>query len=91
MCIAYLSRDSCRNLICKNLVNATKTQMLVLGTPAMLRTLPPVVVRFCGNVIADSREVKNLGVYPRPYKPGTALRPNEVDEAVGLWRHQFIT
>ena len=21
---------------------------------------------------------------PRPYKPGTALRPNEVDEAVGL-------
>ena len=22
--------------------------------------------------------------YPRPYKPGTALRPNEVDEAVGL-------
>ena len=26
----------------------------------------------------------------RPYKPGTALRLNEVDEAVGLWRHQFI-
>ena len=43
-------------------LNATKAQMLVLGTPAMLRTLPPVVVRFCGNVIADSREVKNLGV-----------------------------
>ena len=45
------------------MLNATKTQMLVLGTPAMLRTLPPVVVRFCGNVIADSREDKNLGVY----------------------------
>ena len=43
-------------------LNANKTQMLVLGTPAMLQTLPPVV-RFGGNVIVDSREVKNLGVY----------------------------
>ena len=44
-------------------LNAKKTQMIVLGTPAMLRTLPPVVLRFCGDTITDSREVKNLGVY----------------------------
>ena len=53
------------NWFCHNgmKLNAKKTQMIVLGTPAMLRTLPPVVVRFCGNTITDSREVKNLGVY----------------------------
>ena len=70
MCIAYLSRDSCRNLICKNLVNATKTQMLVLGTPAMLRTLPPVVVRFCGNVIAgawNARDAPNTAACRRAF------------------------
>ena len=43
-------------------LNATKTQMLVLGTPAMLRELPPVTLSFCGTVIPDSRQVKNLGL-----------------------------
>ena len=43
-------------------LNAKKTQMLVLGTPSMLRGLPPVTLRFCGNVIPDSKVVKNLGV-----------------------------
>ena len=37
--------------------------MLVLGTAAVLRTLPPVSLRFCGTVIADAGVVKNLGVY----------------------------
>ena len=44
-------------------VNATKTQMLVLGTPAMLRNLPPVTVCFCGSVVVDAGTVKNLGLY----------------------------
>ena len=44
-------------------VNATKTQMLVLGTPAMLRNLPPVTVSFCGSVVVDAGTVKNLGLY----------------------------
>ena len=44
-------------------LNTKKTQMLVLGTAAMLRTLPPVSLRFCGIVIADAGVVKNLGVY----------------------------
>ena len=43
-------------------LNAKKTQMLVLGTPAMLRNLPPVTLRFSGSVIPDSGVVKNLGV-----------------------------
>ena len=43
-------------------LNAKKTQMLVLGTPTMLRDLPPVTLRLCGNVIPDSKVVKNLGI-----------------------------
>ena len=45
------------------MLNTAKTQMVVLGTPAMLRGLPTVTLNFCGTVIADSRVVKNLGVY----------------------------
>ena len=43
-------------------VNSAKTQMIVLGTPAMLRSLPNVTINFCGNIIVDSKVVKNLGV-----------------------------
>ena len=43
-------------------VNATKTQMVVLGTPAMLRNMPPVEIRFCGSAVHDSGVVTNLGV-----------------------------
>ena len=43
-------------------LNATKTQALVLGTPAMLRGLPTVSLNFLGTVVPDSRVVKNLGV-----------------------------
>ena len=43
-------------------VNAAKTQMLVLGTPAMLRDMPSVSINFCGAVVPDSKTVKNLGV-----------------------------
>ena len=43
-------------------LNTGKTQMMVLGTPQMLRTLPDVSIEFCGANIADSRELKNLGV-----------------------------
>ena len=43
-------------------VNAAETQMLVLGTPAMLRNMPPVVISFCGSTVPDSRVVRNLGV-----------------------------
>ena len=44
-------------------LNTAKTQMVVLGTPAMLRDLAPVTLNFCGTVIADSRTAKNLGVH----------------------------
>ena len=43
-------------------LNTNKTQMIVLGTPSMLRTLPNITINFCGAVIQDSRVVKNLGV-----------------------------
>ena len=43
-------------------VNAQKTQMLVLGTPAMLRQLQPVHISFCGTTVCDSGVAKNLGV-----------------------------
>ena len=43
-------------------LNTAKTQMLVLGTPAMLRDLPPVSINFCGTVIKDAGSVKNLGL-----------------------------
>ena len=43
-------------------LNMAKTQSLVLGTPAMLRGLPPVSLNFLGTVVPDSRVVKNLGV-----------------------------
>ena len=43
-------------------LNTAKTQMLVLGTPAMLRTLAPVTLNFCTTTITESKEAKNLGV-----------------------------
>ena len=43
-------------------LSTAKTQALVLGTPAMLRGLPPVSLNFLGTVVPDSRVVKNLGV-----------------------------
>ena len=43
-------------------LNATKTQMLVIGTPGMLRDVPPVSLRLCGAVTHESRVLKNLGV-----------------------------
>ena len=43
--------------------NASKTKMLVLGTPAMLRSLPPVTISFCETVLRDTGTVKNLGLH----------------------------
>ena len=43
-------------------VNASKTQMLVLGTPGMLKTLPPVTLTFCGTTVCEEKMVKDLGV-----------------------------
>ena len=43
-------------------LNASKTQMVVLGTPAMLRHMPAVQLSFCGATVSDSRVVRNLGV-----------------------------
>lgn len=43
-------------------LNTKKTQMIVLGTRAMLRDLPPVSLNFCGAVVQETRAVKNLGV-----------------------------
>ena len=43
-------------------VNASKTQMIVLGTRQMLKGLPPVSIRFAGTIIHESASVKNLGL-----------------------------
>ena len=43
-------------------VNASKTQMIVLGTRQMLKGLPPVSIRFAGTTIHESASVKNLGL-----------------------------
>ena len=44
-------------------VNASKTQMIVFGTRAMLRNQPKIAISFCGTMISESRVVKNLGLY----------------------------
>ena len=44
-------------------VNASKTQMIVFGTKAMLQNQPKITVNFCGTAIQESRVVKNLGLY----------------------------
>ena len=56
--------NSLHQWFCQNemKLNAGKTQMMVLGTPQMLRTLPAVTIKFCGSTIVDSRVLKNLGV-----------------------------
>ena len=43
-------------------LNAQKTKMLVIGTPAMLRDMPHVTINFCGASIPDSKVVQNLGL-----------------------------
>ena len=43
-------------------INEKKTQMIVLGTPAMLRDMPDVTITFHGSQIHSSRTVRNLGV-----------------------------
>jgi len=43
-------------------LNSKKTQVIVLGTPGMLRNLPPVTIQLCGTAIPESRTVTNLGV-----------------------------
>ena len=56
--------DTLYQWFCRNgmKVNTAKTQMLVLGTPGMLRTLPPVTVTFCGTAVNGALTVKNLGL-----------------------------
>ena len=57
--------DLCVSMVCRNgmKLNIKKTRMLVLKMPAMLRTLPPVALHFCGTAIADAKVVKNLGMF----------------------------
>ena len=43
-------------------VNTAKTQMMVLGTKAMLRNFPPVTLKFGNSTVTDSKCVKSLGV-----------------------------
>ena len=43
-------------------VNAEKTQLIVFGTKAMLRSFPEVSLKFGASVISESRTLKNLGL-----------------------------
>ena len=63
-----IALDSVYQWFCDHSVkpNATKTQMLVIGSPGMLRDVSsremPVSLRFCGTVLHESMTPKNLGV-----------------------------
>ena len=57
--LAALFHWFCRNGM---KVNAQKTQMIILGTPPMLRGLPPVSLRFNGTTVTESPAVRNLGI-----------------------------
>ena len=43
-------------------LNASKTQLIVLGTRQMLRNMPPVSLTVNGAIIHESNRVKNLGL-----------------------------
>ena len=43
-------------------VNASKSQMIVLGTRQMLRGLQPISIRFAGTTVCESATVRNLGL-----------------------------
>ena len=43
-------------------INASKTQLIVIGTGQNLRTMPHIQLEFMGTTILSSRSVKNLGV-----------------------------
>ena len=58
--LARLSDWFCENRLS---VNARKTQMIALGTRAMLKHMPSVTINFCGTAVHESRVVKNLGLH----------------------------
>ena len=43
-------------------INASKTQLIVIGTGQNLRTMPHIQLEFMGTTILSSRSVKNVGV-----------------------------
>ena len=43
-------------------INASKTQLLVLGTKAMLRNVPQISIKFGNSFLTDTKAVKNLGL-----------------------------
>ena len=43
-------------------VNAKMTQLIVTGTPQMLRGVPTVRIRFGGETITETQKVRNLGL-----------------------------
>ena len=43
-------------------VNASKTQLIVTGTGANMRTMPKIQLQFMGSTVTESSTVKNLGV-----------------------------
>ena len=44
-------------------INATKTQLIALGTRELTRRLPPISISFSGASVTCSNTVKNLGVW----------------------------
>ena len=43
-------------------INASKTQLLVLGTKQMLRNLPQISIKVGTSTVTESRTVRNLGL-----------------------------
>ena len=44
-------------------INAKKTQLIMFGSRAMLKNVPSITLHFNGNVIRETKVVKNLGLY----------------------------
>ena len=59
MALASLSDWFCQNQM---KINASKTQLLVLGTKAMLRTVPQISIKVGTSSVTESRTIKNLGL-----------------------------
>ena len=44
-------------------INAKKAQLITFGSKPMLKNAPDISLSFNGNVVRESRVVKNLGLY----------------------------
>ena len=61
-------------------INASKTQLIAFGTVQQLRDVPPIQVKFGGEVIKETNKVRNLGLIMDRH---LTFRPH-VEQVVGI-------